>query len=243
MTAPEAERGEEAGPTDGSARAAAAVLGVSFAAPGLLAEALTHGSAGAAANNQRLEFLGDRVLGLAVAERLMAAHPGEDEGALARRFAALVSAETLAEVARAAGLGRRLVMGPSEEAHGGRDNPAILGDACEAVIGALYLDGGLAAAAAFIDRHWAGRIAAQDAPPVDAKTELQEWTQARGLGVPSYRVLSVRGPDHKPTFRVAAAAAGRAAEAEGAGRRPAERAAAARLLARIAGEDGGDGRA
>ena len=219
--------------------AAAAALGVSFTAPARLAEALTHRSTMAAVNNQRLEFLGDRVLGLVVADRLMTAWGTEDEGALARRFAVLVSAATLADVAGEIGLGRHLVMSASEEAGGGRNNSANLSDACEALIGALYLDGGLPAATAFIDRNWGARIAAQKTPPVDAKTALQEWAQARGLGIPKYHTVSVRGPDHRPTFRVAVEIAqhGRA-ESEGAGKRRAERDAAARLLARLRAGDG-----
>ncbi len=213
---------------------AAAALGVSFRSPARLVEALTHGSASDAIDNQRLEFLGDRVLGLVVADRLLAAYTDEAEGALARRFAALVSAETLAEVAREIGLGRHLILGASEETNGGRANPANLADACEALIGALYLDGGLGAAAAFVDRYWTARIAAPEAPPVDAKTALQEWAQARGLGVPAYRTVSVGGPDHRPTFRVAVKVAGHgSAEARGPGKRRAERAAAALLLDRL----------
>lgn len=220
--------------------ASAAALGVSFRAPELLAEALTHRSAGGRASNERLEFLGDRVLGLVVAERLMAAWPAEPEGALARRFAALVSAPALAGVAARIGLGESLAMSESEAANGGRENAGNLANACEAVIGALYIDGGLPAAAAFIDRHWTGLIAAQTAPPVDPKTALQEWAQARGLGLPAYRIVAVEGPDHKPTFRVAAELADRGtAQAEGAGKRAAEQAAAARLLARIRDGNGG----
>lgn len=220
---------------------AASVPGASFRAPELLAEALTHRSAGGRASNERLEFLGDRVLGLVVAERLMAAWPAEPEGALARRFAALVSAPALAGVAAGVGLGERLAMSASEAANGGRENAGNLANACEAVIGALYLDGGLPAAAAFIDRHWSGLIAAQTAPPVDPKTALQEWAQARGLGLPAYRIVAVEGPHHKPTFRVAAELADLGtAQAEGAGKRAAEQAAAARLLAGLRSGDGGD---
>lgn len=231
-------------PRPGDAPAAADALGVSFRSPARLAEALTHPSAGAAVDNQRLEFLGDRVLGLVVADRLMAAHATEDEGALARRLAVLVSRETLAGVAREIDLGSHLVMNASEARSGGRDNPANLADACEALIGALWLDGGLEAAAAFVSRHWAGRIAAQNSPPVDAKSALQEWTQARGLGVPAYRTVSVGGPDHRPVFRMSVEVPGHgAAESEGAGKRRAETAAAARMLERIAqgGAPRGDG--
>lgn len=234
----------EPAPRPGDAPTVADALGVSFRAPARLAEALTHPSAGAAVDNQRLEFLGDRVLGLVVADLLMAAHATEDEGALARRLAVLVSRETLAGVAREIDLGAHLVMNPSEARSGGRDNPANLADACEALIGALWLDGGLEAAAAFVARHWAGRIAAQNSPPVDPKSALQEWTQARGLGVPAYRTVSVGGPDHRPVFRMSVEVPGHgAAESEGAGKRRAETAAAARMLERIAqgGAPRGDG--
>ena len=231
-------------PRPGDAPTAAAALGVSFRSPARLAEALAHPSTGAATNNQRLEFLGDRVLGLVVADLLMAAHATEDEGALARRLAVLVSDETLAGVAREIGLGAHLVMSASEARGGGRENPANLADACEALIGALWLDGGLEAAAAFVARHWAGRIAALESPPVDAKSALQEWTQARGLGFPEYRTVSVDGPDHRPVFRMSVEVPGHgAAESEGAGKRRAETAAAARMLERIArdGAPRGDG--
>ncbi len=212
----------------------ASALGVSFTAPALLTEALTHRSAAANANNQRLEFLGDRVLGLVIADRLLRLYPGEDEGALSRRSAALVSDETLAEIAADLGLGQHLILDPSEEAYGGRTNPANLSDACEAVIGALFLDGGLSAAGAFIDRHWAAAMREQGAPPVDAKTALQEWTQARGLGLPAYRTVSARGPDHRPTFRITVEIPGHgSAEGEGAGKRRAEHAAAAQMLQKL----------
>ena len=217
----------------------ASALGVSFRSPALLVEALTHSSTGAAVDNQRLEFLGDRVLGLAVADLLMAARPDEDEGALARRFAVLVSAATLADVAREIGLGDHLVVNAAEARAGGRTNRANLADACEALIAALYLDGGLEAAAAFVARHWADRIAAQKTPPVDAKSALQEWTLARGLGVPAYRTVSVDGPDHRPTFRVSVEVPGHGtAESDGSGKRRAETGAAARMLERIARVDG-----
>jgi ribonuclease-3 len=220
---------------------AADALGVSFSNPALLRAALTHRSLGGAVNNQRLEFLGDRVLGLIVAEGLMARFPDEDEGDLAPRLAALVSADSLAKVSQAIELGQHLGMAPSEAASGGRENAANLADACEALIGALYLDGGLAAAAAFIERHWQSLIEAQTVPPKDAKTALQEWSQARGLGLPRYRLVSSEGPDHKPTFRMAVAVAGQG-EGEGEGEAPskreAERRAAEVLLARLAADNG-----
>lgn len=229
--------------TDGGAGAAPDALGLTFSNPDLLARALTHrsvagGRPGGRADNQRLEWLGDRVLGLVVARHLFDAFPDEDEGALARRFAALVSADALAHVARSIDLGRHLVLAPGEEASGGRDNPANLADACEALLGALYLDGGMDAARAFVDRHWAALIADQSAPPKDPKTALQEWSQARGHGLPVYRLVASEGPDHKPLFRVSVEIAGHgAAEGEGGGKREAERNAADALMRELIGRD------
>ena len=214
-------------------------LGVSFTDPALLREVLTHRSLVGQTNNQRLEFLGDRVLGLIIAERLMTRFPHEDEGDLAPRLAELVSADSLTVVSRTIDLGRHMDMAPSEAVSGGRENDANLADACEALIGALYLDGGLAAAAAFVECHWRPLIEAQILPPKDAKTALQEWSQARGLGLPRYRLVSSEGPDHKPTFRMTAAVEGRGeGEGEALSKREAERRAAETLLARLAGEDG-----
>ncbi len=227
-----------------SAPDAAIALDISFTDPELLDRALTHSSVtggrpGDRADNQRLEWLGDRVLGLVIARHLFDAYPSEDEGDLARRFAALVSAEALTEVALSLDLGQHLHLAAGEEAIGGRENPANLADACEALIGALYLDGGVAAAQAFIERHWIDMIAAQSAPPKDPKTALQEWSQARGLGLPDYQLVAAEGPDHKPVFRVSVEIPGHgSAEAEGGGKREAERSAAARLMDKLTGEGG-----
>lgn len=181
-------------------------LGHRFADAALLPQALTHPSAGSPArpDNQRMEFLGDRVLGLVIAEALMAAYPTSPEGELAPRFNALVRRETLAEVAVEIGLGEHLRLGRSENISGGRRKAAILADALEAVIAALYLDGGLAVAARFIDRHWAARIKAAKVAPQDAKTRIQEWAQGRGMAPPDYVLLERSGPDHAPVFRVEA---------------------------------------
>ena len=217
----------------------AAALGVAFADMALLDEALTHRSAGDGGrrNNQRLEFLGDRVLGLIVAERLMRDFADESEGALAPRLAALVSAASLTEVARSLDIGHHLTMAPGEESNGGRANAGNLADACEALIGALYLDGGQEAARDFVERHWRPLIAAQPEPPKDAKTALQEWSQARKLGLPQYRLVASTGPDHRPTFRIAVTIAGHGGEeGEASGKRAAERAAAERMLARLHGD-------
>jgi len=210
-----------------------AAIGYRFDRPALLREALTHASAagGAEPSYQRLEFLGDRILDLVVAETLFDHFPDAEEGALARRLAALVRRETLAEVADAVGLGDALILSPGDEESGARANPAILADACEALIAALYRDGGMAPARAFIDRHWRPRMEAAAEPPRDSKTALQEWAQGRGLDLPIYDLVGRDGPEHAPTFRVEVRVAG-LAPAHGAGRskRAAEQAAAAALL-------------
>ena len=213
------------------------ILDHTFADPGLLGRALTHCSLARNAaerleTNERLEFLGDRVLGLVVAEMLFERFPREEEGALARRHAALVCRESLARVAGAGlDLGRFLAFGRSEEDGGGRENPALLANACEAVIAALYLDGGLAAADRFIRTHWQVLMEEDPRPPKDPKTGLQEWAQARSLALPGYRVVERSGPDHAPTFIVEAEIVGYpAARAEGSSKRLAERAAAETLL-------------
>jgi ribonuclease-3 len=234
-----------------------ALIGHAFARPELLEMAITHPSAtgrgrpkgvkrspaqrkaGAKAtaklaDNQRLEFLGDRVLGLIVAEMLFAAFPVEDEGALAKRLAALVRQEGLAQVAREMGLGRFLTLSRGEEESGGRDNPATLADACEAVIGALYLDGGIPAARGFIERHWQPMMSAEAIPPQDAKTALQEWAQAAGLSLPHYAVIRSEGPPHDPVFEVEASVSGHGpARGTGRSKRAAEQAAARELLSAV----------
>ncbi|MCW5745239.1 MAG: ribonuclease III [Alphaproteobacteria bacterium] len=217
-----------------------AALGHGFANPDLLREALTHRSAidrqrgrniDLRHGNERLEFLGDRVLSLAVADLLISRFPDESEGELARRHAALVRAETLADVARVIGLGAHLSLADSEEATGGREKPAILADACEAVIGALYRDGGLEVARRFVERYWAPRIEHHPQPPRDPKTALQEWAQGRGLPLPSYREVGREGPPHAPQFVMEVTVRGRpAARGTGRTKRVAERAAATAML-------------
>ncbi len=232
---------------EGPARDPAALaerLGHRFARPELLVRALTHPSAakhrGARDDSyERLEFLGDRVLGLIVADLLLARFPDEAEGALAVRHAELVRRETLAEVAGAIGLDAYLRLAKGEEAAGERHNPALLANACEAVIGALYLDGGLAVAWAFVERLWGARLEAEARPPQDAKTALQEWAQARALGLPKYREVGREGPAHEPYFTLEVEVAGAAAQparGEGRSKRLAEQAAAACLLARLRGD-------
>ncbi|MDP2619464.1 MAG: ribonuclease III [Hyphomicrobiales bacterium] len=213
----------------------AEVLGYGFRQQTHLMEALTHASAtGEAQKNgdyQRLEFLGDRVLGLIVADMLVEAFPKADEGELARRFNALVRRETCVEVARALDLGAHVILGQSEIASGGRNKRAILADACESVIGAIYRDGGFEAARAFVARNWKPLMLAADRPRRDAKTALQEWAQGRGMPPPVYDVIERTGPDHAPRFKVRALISGlEPAFGEGYAKRNAEQKAAAACL-------------
>ncbi|MBL8702541.1 MAG: ribonuclease III [Alphaproteobacteria bacterium] len=215
------------------------LLGHRFADPGLLRQALAHSSlAGLKRRGQlrdfdRLEFLGDRVLGLIVADILVTAFPKAREGELGQRFAALVSYPSLAAIAREIDLGRFLKLAPSEDQGGGRRNPSVLADALEAVLGALYRDGGHDAARRFIHRHFLDRAAAVATPPREPKTALQEWAQARGLPLPTYRVVASGGPAHAPHYVVEVESGGQVARGEGAAKREAERAAASTLLDRL----------
>lgn len=209
-------------------------LGHRFADPALLKRALTHASAASTLSNERLEFLGDRVLGLVVAETLHARYPHESEGPLTVRLHALVRAEACAKVAEAVELPAYVhLAGPGFDSP--RARAAILSDVCEAVIAALYLDGGMAASRAFIGRHWAEMF---DDPSLgaemrDAKTRLQEWAQGRGLPPPAYRETGRIGPAHAPHFVIEASVEGMAPETgEGGSKREAEQDAAAKLLAR-----------
>ena len=208
-----------------------------FKDPDLLERALTHISAlkgqGRTGSYQRLEFLGDHVLGLAVSEMLFAAFPKAEEGELSRRLADLVRRESCAEVARVIDLGAALRLGASEIRAGGRSRIAILADVCESLIGAVFLDGGYQAAKSFVERYWADRMRKPVRPLRDPKTVLQEWAQARGLPTPSYREVERTGPHHDPVFRVAVMLPNRdPAEGRGRSKRAAEQAAAAAMLAR-----------
>jgi ribonuclease III len=211
-------------------------IGHSFRQPELLTRAVTHASIGTATrpDNQRLEFLGDRVLGLVMAEALLAADTGAREGQLAPRFNALVRKETCAAVAREIGLGEVLKLGRSEMLTGGRRKEALLGDALEAVIAAVFQDGGFEAARALVLRLWGDRIAGVEPDARDAKTSLQEWAQARGMAPPTYAETARSGPDHAPVFTVQVTVdSGEAAEAVAGSKRLAEQAAARALLARM----------
>ena len=224
--------------TLGDAKEIEARLGHRFANPKLLREALTHSSATGRGrhtrSNERLEFLGDRVLGLVIADLLIAAYPDEGEGDLSRRHAALVRRATLADVAADLGVAEWLVVGRSEEEDGGRGNPALRANVVEALIGAIYLDSSFAVARSFVQQHWGARLESMEAPPRDAKTALQEWAQGRGLGLPTYEVASVAGPAHAPSFDVAVSLADLGSSRAIAGsKRAAEQAAAEKLLARL----------
>lgn len=224
---------------EGPRRALMDALGHDFADPSLLERALTHSSIAnrARPDNQRLEFLGDRVLALVVAEALLAEDAKANEGQIAPRFNALVRKETCAEIAAEVGVGEALILGRSEAMTGGRRKTALLGDAMEAVIAAIYLDAGMEAARGVILRLWGPRVAGAAKDARDAKTRLQEWAQAEGLDLPRYAVIDRRGPDHKPVFTVEVRVEGHgAASAQARSKRDAEQAAAAELLEKVSDE-------
>jgi ribonuclease-3 len=215
-------------------------LGYQFADKALLERALTHISAlsggpqNRTASYQRLEFLGDHVLGLVISDMLYRTFAKANEGELSRRLADLVRKETCAEVARAMDVGPALKLGNSESHAGGRLRVTILGDACEALIGAVFLDGGYGAAEELVARFWKERMLKPLRPLRDPKTMLQEWAQARGLPTPAYRELARTGPHHDPEFRVAVALPDRPpAEGLGSSKRAAEQNAAAAMLERV----------
>ncbi|QQR40936.1 ribonuclease III [Devosia rhizoryzae] len=211
-------------------------LGYRFADLDLLERALTHSSALAPAKRiersyQRLEFLGDRVLGLVVAEMLYRRFPKSNEGELSRTLNTLVRKETCAIVARQLGLGPEMILGESEARSGGAEKEAILGDITEAVIGAIFLDGGLEAARTFIETNFEDILHDGQANRADAKTTLQEWGQAKGLEPPNYILVERTGPDHAPEFTIAVELAGfPRVEAIGSSKRIAEHKAAERFL-------------
>jgi ribonuclease-3 len=194
---------------------------------------LTHSSANSVISNERLEFLGDRVLGLIVAEELHARYPSDTEGALALKFNALVRQEACAAAAQAAGLGDHLILANSESSSGGRRKGAILAGACEAIIAALYQDGGMDAARRFIDCYWTEQYATLNEDMRDPKTALQEWAQAR-KGTPVYKLIHREGPDHAPRFFVDVTVAGQdPLTGEGGSKREAEQDAAKKMLQKV----------
>ncbi|WP_305969185.1 MULTISPECIES: ribonuclease III [unclassified Mameliella] len=211
-------------------------LGHRFADPRLLRRAVTHASMSGPGreDNQRLEFLGDRVLGLVMAEALLERDRAATEGQMAPRFNALVRKETCADVARQVGIGNALKLGRSEQLSGGRRKMALLGDAMEAVIAAVYLDAGFEAARALILRLWDKRIDAVEEDAKDAKTALQEWAQARGHQPPKYVETARSGPDHAPVFTIEVRLPdGTSAEATAGSKRQAEQMAARTLLDKL----------
>lgn len=221
-------------------------LGYSFANRAFLAQALTHASfltpdEARLQSYQRLEFLGDRVLGLTVAAMLFDRFADAPEGQLSRALAELVRKETCAAVAQDLGIGPHLRIGKGERRNGLAKKPTVLGDVCEALLGAVYLDGGFAAADRVIRTLWDGRVPdISGGAGIDPKTALQEWAHTRSLPEPRYQELDRTGPDHAPVFRVAAVIAGLApSEGEGRSKRAAERAAAERMLARETGTEPG----
>ena len=214
------------------------ILGHAFKRPDLLQEALTHRSAAQGkgrrrASNERLEFIGDRVLGLAMAEWLAERFPNEQEGELGRRLAYLVSQPVLATVAETAGLAAALSVSPGEAKAGVAKRATVLADALEAALGALYLDGGLAPARDFIRRAWNEAMVEQADPPKDAKTALQEWAQKRGKDLPVYEVTGRSGPPHAPAFVVTVTVGTFDADGNGGSKRAAEQRAAETLLTRL----------
>lgn len=219
-----------------------AALDYRFKDRALLERALTHSSVRAGnrasrnavpADNERLEFLGDRVLGLAVADLITEVFPQASEGDLARRFNALVRGETCAAVARAWGIGPHLILSDSEAESGGRDKDTILADACEAVLAAVFLEAGFETARRMVRAHWAPRVETMPADTADAKSTLQEWAQAQGLPVPVYREIKREGPDHAPVFTAEVRIdPKRGATGHGANKRAAEQEAATALLIR-----------
>ena len=218
------------------------ILGHTFVRPELLAEALTHRSAAhnnrthrkherrGVGSNERLEFIGDRVLGLVIAEWLVERFPLEQEGELGRRLAHLVSAPVLAAISETLGLQRALRLAPNEVRAGVGTQANTMADVLEAAIGALFLDAGLDPARRFVRAAWTPTIEAQILPPKDSKTALQEWMMARGLPLPNYTLTDRTGPSHAPAFVVAVSGAGHSGTGTGANKREAERAAAADLL-------------
>ncbi|MDH5773222.1 MAG: ribonuclease III [Rhodospirillaceae bacterium] len=191
--------------TSKSTRAVEKILGYEFKDALLLETALTHSSAaeGHLNSNERLEFLGDRVLGVVVAQILYNKFENENEGSLARRFAALTSRDALAEVAGRLGIDGFIETSPTDSATSKRGKQTLLADTMEALLGSLFLDGGLEVASGFIAANWDKLLNSDINPPKDAKTALQEWTQANGLGLPEYSLMEQSGPDHAPIFTIA----------------------------------------
>jgi ribonuclease III len=216
-----------------------AILGHSFTRPALLKEALTHRSAlyghgRSQGSNERLEFIGDRVLGLVMAEWLAERFPREQEGELGRRLAHLVSQPVLATVAETIGLAAVLFLSPGEAKAGVAKRATVMADALEAALGALYMDGGLDVARDFVRRSWQDAMVTQAEPPKDAKTALQEWAQKRGLDLPAYEITGRSGPPHAPEFTVTVSVGDINGSGTAGNKRAAEQLAAEALLPKLA---------
>jgi ribonuclease-3 len=221
------------------------IIEYNFNAEMLLEKALTHPSLSRQKqedkqvfNYERLEFLGDGVLGLIIAELLFMMFPQENEGHLAKRHAALVRGETVTEIARSLEIGRFMRLSEGEEQTGGRENASNLENTLEAIIGAIYLDGGIEPSKKFVLKHWTSRAKAMKAPPKDPKTALQEWAQSRKLPIPEYKAIDVQGPAHAPIFTIEVTVKGTLPQpATGISKKLAEKKAAAALLAIVERED------
>lgn len=211
-------------------------IGHRFKQEELVARALTHSSTrgtGSRSDNETLEFLGDRVLGLAMAKALIAAYPTSSEGELARRFNQLVKREACASVGRSIGLGQYLILSDSEASSGGRDKDTILADAVEALLAAVFVDAGYDKANAVVERLWEKSLTVPQVAAADPKSALQEWAQGRGMPLPRYVEISRSGPDHAPRFISEVRITGcKPAQGTGASKRAAEQAAASAMLAR-----------
>jgi ribonuclease-3 len=219
---------------DKSVAAIEAIIGYTFKDKENLKSAITHSSTGAKRNYERLEFLGDRVLNLVVADELFTRFADETEGDLAKRHAALVQGRILARIARRLNIGTIIKLSAAERAAGGAENDNILADILEATIGALFREAGLDECRRVILTLWGADIEIRQKPPRDAKTGLQEWAQAKGLGLPTYTLISRDGPDHAPLFEIEVCVEGHPpTKSKGSSRRKAEKQAAAMLLTHL----------
>jgi len=211
-------------------------IGYKFNNPKLLKQALTHPSAKRnkiTQDYERLEFLGDSILGMIVSEILFKRFGGENEGKLAKRKAATVCKESLAHIARELSIGKYMILGTGEDQIGGRENKANLENVLEALVAAIYLDGGLEKTRAFVDRFFSDIIEKMATPPKDPKSSLQEWAQARGMALPKYTVVSMEGPSHEPIIEVELTVDKYSEKASASSRKEAERKASEKLLQTI----------
>jgi ribonuclease-3 len=210
------------------------IIGYTFKNSHWLERALTHSSTNDGYNYQRLEFLGDRVLGLVMAGELFMLYRDDKEGDLAKRHTALVQGSTCTMIGKSHGLCDHIILSDSESAAGGHSNENIIGDVVEAILGAVYIDGGYEPAKTVVLKLWGDNVHSLDKIPLDPKTELQEWVQARSLDLPTYEIVDRSGPDHAPVFVLRVSVDGYGyVDAEGASRRQAEKIAARNMLKKI----------